>query len=605
MEQLNQHILSVIIFLPAAGSLLILLLPGRKPGLIKSVAFIVTLLDLIVSIPLFMRFDGAIAGVQFAELAPWFPAYGIGYHLGVDGLGLMMVMMTTVLMCSVVLYSTLVINKRVKEFFFLLLLLTTGMLGVFCSRDLFLFYVFWEITLVPMYFLIGIWGSERRIYAAVKFFLFTMAGSVLMLVGILYLAFYNQAVTGTLTFDLQQLFKLGLPPEVQTWLFLAFAISFAIKVPLFPFHTWLPVAHVEAPTPGSMVLAGVLLKLGTYGLVRFCIPLFPQAAREFWPWIATLAVIGIIYGGLVAMVQPDLKKLIAYSSISHLGFVVLGSFALTTQGLSGSILQMVNHGINSAALFMAVGVLYERRHTKLIADFGGIVKSMPLYAAFFMLFMLGSIGVPLTNGFVGEFLVVLGVFRVSPLFAVLAALGVIISAMYMLRAYQRVFFGVPKGANAKLPDLCPREILAFLPLAALVLILGFFPNIMLDKINANVGFMVQTSSLPHLRSNVGTSDVSVSHIGVSNISVLDADTPNPRYSDISGNQPLISGVGKRGLKFEQINLELDTSPEPFDAASGLTQGRQATRPSVRPPALLRASDSVVVHSRKEISVDPI
>jgi NADH-quinone oxidoreductase subunit M len=413
---------------------------------------------------------------------------------------LMMVMMTTVLMCSVFLYATLVIKVKVKGFFFLLLLLTTGMLGVFCARDLFLFYVFWEITLIPMYFLIGIWGSERRIYAAIKFFLFTMAGSVLMLVGMLYLVFANQAATGVLTFDLHQLLRLGLPPELQTWLFLAFAISFAIKVPLFPFHTWLPVAHVEAPTAASMVLAGVMLKLGTYGMVRFCIPLFPQAAHEFWPVIATLSVIGIIYGGLVAMVQPDLKKLIAYSSVSHLGFVVLGCFALTTQGMSGGILQMVNHGINSAALFMAVGILYERRHTKLIADFGGIAKSMPVYAVFFMLFMLGSIGVPLTNGFVGEFLIILGVFRVSPMFAALAALGVIISAMYMLRAYQRVFFGVPKGANSKLKDLCPREIIAFLPLAALVLVLGFFPNILLDKISANVEFTVHTSSLPHLQS---------------------------------------------------------------------------------------------------------
>ncbi len=580
MNLLTDNILTAIIFLPAAGSLLILLLPGRRTALIKGVAFAVTILDLALSIPLFCRFNGASAGAQFIANVSWFPAFGISYHLGIDGLGLMMVMMTTILMFSVTLYSTLVINKRVKGFFFFLFLLTSGMLGVFCSRDLFLFYVFWEITLIPMYFLIGIWGSEQRIYAAVKFFLYTMAGSVLMLVGILYLVFYNETITGILTFDLPTLLRLGIQPEVQTTLFLAFAISFAIKVPLFPFHTWLPVAHVEAPTPGSMVLAGVLLKLGTYGLVRFCIPLFPQAAHELWPVIATLSVIGIIYGGLVAMVQPDLKKLIAYSSISHLGFVVLGSFALTSQGLAGGILHMVNHGVNSAALFMAVGILYERRHTKIIADFGGIARTMPVYASFFMLFTLGSIGVPLTNGFVGEFLVVLGVFRVSPLFAALAALGVIISAMYMLRAYQRVFFGVPKGANLKLRDLCPREVIAFLPLAALVLILGFFPNIMLNKINATVDFTVKAASIPHISSQAET--------------VADTDA-----ALVSGE--VVTGSGEVGNLMLPVSSSMSDPTSPRRPHVFLSEDRNGGR---RRGFVGQASDKVATHEEKEKTLDP-
>jgi NADH-quinone oxidoreductase subunit M len=374
------------------------------------------------------------------------------------------------------------VHTRTREFYALLLALEGGMIGTFFCLDLLLFYVFWEGMLIPMYLLIGIWGGPRRVYAAIKFFLYTMAGSVLMLLAILWLYFLNKNATGIATFDLTAFYHLAIPPATQVWLFLAFAFAFAIKVPMFPFHTWLPDAHVEAPTAGSVILAAVLLKMGTFGFVRYAIPLFPIASQRFAPWIVGLALIGIVYGALVAMVQPDLKKLVAYSSVSHLGFCMLGLYAMNPQGLSGSMLQMLNHGVSTGALFLLVGVVYERRHTRLISDFGGLWKPLPVYAAVFLVVMLSSIGLPGTNGFVGEFLVLVGAFRAHWWWALIASTGVIFSACYMLWMFQRVMFGpVTHAENEKLSDLTFRERLVFAPLILLIFWLGVFPQPFLDR----------------------------------------------------------------------------------------------------------------------------
>jgi NADH-quinone oxidoreductase subunit M len=420
--------------------------------------------------------------MQFVERVPWIESYGIDYFVGIDGFSLLLVMLTTFLMPLAVLASWESITERLREYMIFMLLLETGMLGVFVSLDLFLFYVFWEAMLIPMYFLIGGWGGEYRIYAAVKFFIYTMFGSLLMLVGILVLYWQHYQIKGTLSFDLLQLYTLSLAPELQRWLFLAFFLSFAIKVPLFPFHTWLPDAHVEAPTAGSVILAGVLLKMGVYGFLRFSLPLFPQATLNAVPYIIVLAIIGIIYGALVAMVQPDIKKLVAYSSVSHLGFVVLGIFALTAQGVSGGLLQMVNHGLSTGALFVIVGMLYDRRHTRLISAYGGLTKVLPVLAGFFMVITLSSIGLPGLNGFVGEFLILVGTFRVYPMAAVFAALGVILAAVYMLWMFQRVMFGqVTHEENRHLSDLSGREIALLLPLVLLILWIGIYPQPFLQR----------------------------------------------------------------------------------------------------------------------------
>jgi len=373
-----------------------------------------------------------------------------------------------------------------------MLFLETGMIGVFAAVDLFLFYVFWEATLIPMYFLIGVWGGPRRIYAAVKFILYTMVGSLLMLVAILALYFLHRQATGEASFNLWRLLQLELPLNTQRWLFLAFFLAFAIKVPLFPFHTWLPDAHVEAPTPGSVLLAAILLKMGAYGFVRFCLPLFPNASIDATGIIALLAVVGIIYGALMALVQADIKKLVAYSSVSHLGFVMLGIFAFNSQGLDGAVLQMVNHGLSTGALFLLVGMLYERRHTRMIADFGGITKVMPMFAAFFLVVALSSIGLPGLNGFVGEFLALLGAFRVLPVFAVIAALGVILAAVYMLWMYQRVMFGeLTHADNRQLPDLNLREIVVLVPIVLVIVWIGMYPHSFLMRIEASTSAIAE------------------------------------------------------------------------------------------------------------------
>src|SRR6059058_5129110 len=416
MDFLAHHILSVVLFTPLVGALLVLFIPRQRENAHKIAGNVFGMLGFLVSLPLLRWFKPEGGGFTFEEAADWIPSIGAKYHLGIDGISLLLVMLTTFLGMIAILSSWSAIHLRTKEYYILLLLLQTGMIGVFASLDFFLFYVFWEVMLVPMYFLIGVWGGERRIYAATKFFLYTMIGSVLMLVAIIALYFIHGNATGTFTFSYPQIQsalasgRVVLSPAIELWLFVAFFLAFAIKVPLFPFHTWLPDAHVEAPTAGSVLLAGVLLKMGTYGLVRFNLPLFPHISHLFAPLISLLAIVGIIYGALVAMVQPDMKKLVAYSSVSHLGFVVLGIFSFTIQGLEGAIYQMLNHGVSTGALFLLVGVIYDRRHTRLIEEFGGLANRMPLYAAFFLIVTLASIGLPGLNGFVGEFLILLGTF---------------------------------------------------------------------------------------------------------------------------------------------------------------------------------------------------
>jgi NADH-quinone oxidoreductase subunit M len=483
-------LLSTLIFLPTLGAALGFLITSEE--LVKRTALVISGLTFLLSLILFGAFDPRVPVMQFFERYAWVPAVGINYEVGVDGISLLLIMLTTFLMPLTILASWRSIQYRSREFMICLLFLETGMVGVFAAIDLFLFYVFWEATLIPMYFVIGVWGGEQRIYAAVKFMLFTMAGSLLMLVAILALYFLHRQATGEATFNLFQLARLELSLNAQRWLFLAFFLAFAIKVPLFPFHTWLPDAHVEAPTPGSVILAGVLLKMGTYGFVRFCLPLFPQASVEMAWIIALLAVIGIVYGALMALVQVDMKKLVAYSSVSHLGFVMLGIFAFNQQGLDGAVLQMVNHGLSTGALFLLVGMLYDRRHTRLIAEFGGLAKVMPLFAAFFLVVALSSLGLPGLNGFVGEFLVLLGAFQAMPVYAVVGALGVILAAVYLLWLYQRSMFGeVTRAENTRLADLSLREIVVITPLVLVIVWIGLYPQPFLHRLETSTKAIVE------------------------------------------------------------------------------------------------------------------
>jgi len=480
---------------PLAGGILLLLVgnaDGRRDGLIRWITLGISLVAFAVTLALWAGFDEASAGFQFVERVPWIPAFGIDYYVGVDGISLLLVVLTGFLTPIALLSSWGSIDRKVKEFSIFMLALEAAMIGVFVSLDLFLFYVFWDAMLIPMYFLIGIWGYDQRIYAAIKFMLYTMAGSVLMLVAILGLAYLHSTSTGSYSFDLLRLYTLDIDPQTEMWFFLAFTVAFAIKVPLFPFHTWLPDAHVQAPTAGSVILAGVLLKMGTYGLLRFSFPLFPEAAAYFAPWLALLAVIGIIYGALVAMVQPDLKKLVAYSSVSHLGFVVLGICAMNTQGVQGALYQMLAHGVSTGGLFLLVGMLSDRRHTRLISEFGGLKAVMPRLTAAFLLITLASIGLPGLNGFVGEFLIMLGAFRWDPRFVVAAGLGVILSAVYMLWMFQRVYYGtVTHEENAALPDLLPREWATVVPLCAVAVVMGVLPTLFLKPMEASVDALVE------------------------------------------------------------------------------------------------------------------
>jgi len=479
-------ILSTIVLLPAVGGLVVLALPRRRPETVLPVAVGLSLLVLGAACWLLASFEVGPGGFQFEEQVTWYEPWGVSYHLGVDGISLLMVLLTALLFPLSLVASTS-ITTRVRGYAASMLFLEAGILGVFVALDLLVFFAFWEVMLVPMYFIIGVWGGERRVYAAVKFFLFTALGSALMLAGILALALLAGDRLGHPTFDFVELLGVELGRTAQFWLFGAFALSFGIKVPIFPLHTWLPDAHVEAPTAGSVILAGVLLKLGAYGLIRFNLTLFPEASVSLVPVMAVLAVIGILYGAAVAIVQSDIKRLVAYSSVSHLGFVVLGIFALTTQGLQGGVIQMVNHGLTTGALFLLVGMLYERRHTRQIADFGGLASVMPRLAGAFLFISLASIGLPGLNGFVGEFLVLLGSYLSLPGFAIAAVPGVVLAAVYLLWAYQRVFTGpVTLEENRHLPDLGFREVAVLLPIVALVLFLGIYPKPALDRVEPAV-----------------------------------------------------------------------------------------------------------------------
>jgi NADH-quinone oxidoreductase subunit M len=487
-------LLSLITFFPLLGAALLLLVNREEKERIRWITLAVTLVEFIVSLPLFFQFQtDSKAVMQFVEYRPWVLNYNIFYFMGIDGISLFLVLLTTFLTAVSVIACWRDIQDKVKEFMICLLFLETGMIGVFVSLDLFLFYVFWEVMLIPMYFLIGIWGNpKRRIYAALKFFIYTMAGSVLMLAAILVLYFTSGNLSGgNNTFNLLRLYQLQLPVELQYWLFLAFGVAFAIKVPMFPFHTWLPDAHTEAPTVGSVILAAVLLKMGTYGFLRFNMPLFPEAAHYFVPLFCILAVIGIVYGALVSMVQPDLKRLIAFSSVSHLGFVMLGLFAYNMQGIQGGVIQMINHGLSTGALFLIVGVVYERRHTRLISEFGGLSNVMPIFATIFMIVALSSIGLPGLNGFVGEFLILLGAFKVNMFYAAVSATGVIFAACYMLWMFQRVMFGkCTNEKNMNLKDLSTREIVVFAPLLLFIVWIGVYPNTFLKKTEATTAQFV-------------------------------------------------------------------------------------------------------------------
>jgi NADH-quinone oxidoreductase subunit M len=492
-------VLNLVLFLPALGAAVILFLPRRRPDAVRALALVASLATLALSLALPFGFVSGTAAMQFVTDRVWMDSPAIRYHVGVDGISLFLVLLTTFLTVLSVLISWRSVEEHVKEFFFFLLLLETGTIGVFVSVDLFLFYVFWEVTLVPMYFLIGIWGHERRVYAALKFFLFTVIGSLLMLVAIIWL--YN--LFGT--FDSERILRelatgaRSLSFLQQLWLFLAFFAAFAIKVPLFPLHTWLPDAHVEAPTAGSVMLAGVLLKMGAYGLLRFCLPLFPDAAHALATPIIVLSLIGIIYGSLVAMVQPDLKKLIAYSSVAHLGFVVLGIFSFHLIAVEGAVYQMLNHGVSTGALFLLVGMIYDRLHSREIRDMGGLATPAPALATLFLITTLSSIGLPLLNNFVGEFLILLGVLQQRTLYAALAATGVVLSAAYMLWMYQRVFLGEVSTRNQAFPDLNARERGILLAAAALMIVMGVRSPFFLRKMDASTATLLDRAGLRETR----------------------------------------------------------------------------------------------------------
>ena len=529
MAWLDNHLLTAVTFLPLAWAIVGLLIPNSSPvqargegrghsgggskvgAAIKVWALLGSLLTFALSLLLYTRFQAGGAEFQFGEMAEWIPNLGISYNVGIDGISLWLILLTTFLSPIVVLASFSSVETRVKEYFFLLLALETGMLGAFISLDIFLFYVFWEAMLIPMYFLVGIWGGKERIYAAMKLFVYTMVGSLLMLVAIFFLAYQHKLQMGTYSMAILDLYKLTIPSggwlSPQSILFLAFSLAFAIKVPLFPLHTWLPDAHVQAPTAGSVILAGVLLKMGGYGFIRFAFPLFPQAVAQYQTPFMILGAIAIVYGAWVAMVQPDVKKLVAYSSVSHMGYVIIGLFSLNSIAATGSVYQMLNHGISTPGLFLLIGMIYERRHTREIKDFGGIAKVMPLFAVAFMIMTLSSVALPGTNGFVGEFLILLGTWKTSPVLAAISSLGVIFGAVYMLWMFQRVMFGpITHEENKHLKDLSVREMVVLAPLIVAVFFMGVYPNFFFSKMEPSIQRLLSRTSGIHALASAQIQD---------------------------------------------------------------------------------------------------
>jgi NADH-quinone oxidoreductase subunit M len=509
MNEMSLPLLSIITFIPAAGAVLMaLFVSGKNAAAIRNTALGVAVLDFAASLFLLMKFKVGIPGFQLVEKVTWIQSIGIQYFMGVDGISLLLVLLTTLLGVLAILSSFTAITDQVKEYMVCLLFLQTGMIGVFFALDIVLFYVFWEVMLIPMVLLIGVWGGQRRIYAAVKFFLYTLVGSLFMLIGFLAIYFTHASATGVYTFDLLKWLEVTLPSNIQFWAFWALFLGFAIKVPMFPFHTWLPDAHVEAPTAGSVILAGVLLKMGTYGFIRFSLPLMPEASIKAIPYIMALSLVGIVYGALVAWVQPDVKKLVAYSSVSHMGFVMLGMFTLTIQGVQGSVLQMINHGLSTGALFLLVGVLYERRHTRMLDQFGGLTARMPVFAAILGIITFSSIGLPGLNGFIGEFLILLGAFKAGMyILCAVAATGIILGAVYMLYMYKQVMFGkITKKENEEITDMNLREIVVLAPIVVLVFWIGLYPRPFLKIMEPAVDQVV-------VRLNAGTMDSERSHAG--------------------------------------------------------------------------------------------
>ncbi len=498
-NQLDYSILSWTVFLPVIGALLLLFI--RNANAIRWTALLVTIATFFVSFPLLKNFDKTTYKMQFVEKHDWIPSWGINYFIGIDGISILFLFLTTILSILCVLVSWKSIDNKVREFHIAILTMEAGMLGVFVALDFFLFYIFWEAMLIPMFLLIGVWGGQNRVYAAIKFFLYTLVGSVLMLVGIVVLYF-----AGGKTLDILALSNMQLPFQLQVWLFLAFFAAFAVKVPMFPVHTWLPDAHTEAPTAGSVILAGVLIKMGAYGFLRFSMPMLPDATRFFTGPVLILSIIGIIYGALICFAQKDFKRLIAYSSVSHMGFVTLGLFTFNTQGVEGGILQMLNHGIITGAMFLMIGIIYERTHTRVIADYGGFAKIVPWYAGFFMILTFASVGLPGTNGFISEFLIIFGAFKAKKIFGVLAATGIILGAGYMLWLYQRIFFQDPNpdfeaSGHHPVRDIGLREVITLIPLFVLVFWIGFYPNIFLEYMHSSVEHLIQQMNLTAVEGN--------------------------------------------------------------------------------------------------------
>jgi NADH-quinone oxidoreductase subunit M len=483
---MNLPILSLITFLPLAGAILLIFIHRDKKNLLRFLSLGIAIITFIFSLTLYFNFNDQIPDPQFVEKADWL-GYGINYHIGVDGISLFLILLTTFLMPIIMLSSWTYIQKRVKEYLIFMLILQTGIIGVFVALNLFLFYVFWEAMLIPMYFLIGVWGGRRRIYATLKYVLFTMFGSLLMLVAILFLYSIYYKATGVYSLNLFDYYNLTLNPNIQIWLFLAFALSFAIKVPLFPFHTWLPDAHVEAPTGASVILAAVLLKMGAYGFLRFALPLFPDAVMKFLPVLAALSLIGIIYGGFMALIQKDAKSLVAYSSISHMGLIMLAIFALNTESMEGAIFQMLSHGLSTGALFLIVGILYERSHTRMINDYGGVSKQMPVFSAFFLICMLSSVGLPGLNGFIGEILCIFGIFKANKLLAILGISTIILAAWYLFWMFQRIMQGPIKNEKIlSFKDINKREIGYLVPIVIMMFWMGIYPKPFLSKMESSV-----------------------------------------------------------------------------------------------------------------------